>query len=216
MKHLIIIGARGYGCAVFDMATTMKGYGSKFIIKGFLDDNTNALNDYDEYPPIIASVENYSIQPEDVFICALGDVRYKKKYAQMIVNKGGKFINVIHETAYIGKNVKLGKGCIVGAYSKIDCDVEIGDFVCIQDLSAIGHDSKIGDWCMLDSYTFTGGFSLLGDSVTLHTRTTIIPHIHIGDNSTINVGSVVIRNVPVNSVMMGNPAKRILAPKSRD
>lgn len=48
MKHLIIIGTRGYGRAVFDMATAMKGYGSKFIIKGFLDEwttiNVNKLN----------------------------------------------------------------------------------------------------------------------------------------------------------------------------
>jgi sugar O-acyltransferase (sialic acid O-acetyltransferase NeuD family) len=191
----------------------MKGYGRDFDIKGYLDDKSDALDGYPGYPPIIDSVENYTIMPDDVFTCALGDVTYKKKYAQIIINKGGVFMNIIHGSAIISNNVTMGIGCIIGTFSKIDCDVEIGDFVTIQAHCAIGHDTKIGSWSMLDSYSFMGGFSSIGESVTLHTRSTLIPKKHIGDNSTINVGSVVIRNVPNNSLMMGNPAKQLLIPK---
>ena len=213
MKHLIIIGARGYGRGTYDTALSMKGYGVEFDIKGFLDDKTDALDKYYGYPPIIDSVENYQIQPDDVFTCALGDVKYKKKYAQMILDKGGEFINIIHGTAYIANNVKMGIGCMVGTFSKIDCDVVIGDFVNIQAQCTIGHDTKIGSWSILDCYSFMGGFSSVGENVTMHTRSTLVPQKHIGNNSVINAGSVIIRNVPENSLMMGNPAKPMLVPK---
>jgi sugar O-acyltransferase (sialic acid O-acetyltransferase NeuD family) len=191
----------------------MKEYGVEFEIKGFLDDKTDALEGYQDYPPILDSVENYQIQPDDVFACALGDVRYKKKYVQIILDKGGEFMNVIHATAIIRKNAKMGKGCIVDNFSSIDCDATIGDFVTIQAHCTVGHDTKIGAWSMLDCFAFMGGFSELGESVTLHTRTTLIPHKKVGDNAIVNAGSVVIRDVPENALMMGNPAKPMLVPK---
>ena len=212
MKNLLIIGARGYGRGVCDIASDMNQYGKEFIIKGFLDDKTDALCNYPNYPPIISSVEEYQIQENDVFVCALGDVEYKKKYVNIILQKGGDFYNIIHPTVHIGGNSKIGRGCIIGYNTNIDCDVTIGDFVNIQTNAVIGHDTIVGDWCMIDCFAFMGGFSVLEDSVTLHTRATIVPKIYVGASATINASSLVIRNVPSNSVMMGSPAKRMLIP----
>lgn len=213
MKQLIIIGARAYGRGACDIAKSMSTYGNTFKLKGFLDDNNNALDGYDGYPPIIDSVENYIIQPNDVFACALGDVRYKKKYIQLILDKGGHFFNLIHSKTSIGNNVKFGEGVIVGYGTQIDCDVTIGNYCNIQTNAVIGHDTKVGDWSMIDCFAFTGGFVKLGEGVTLHTRATIIPQICVGDYATVNACSCCIRNVKTGSVMMGNPAKELLIPK---
>jgi hypothetical protein len=61
MKELLIIGARGFGREVFSLAKQSIGYGESFEIKGFLDDNVNALDGFPNYPKIIASVEEYEI-----------------------------------------------------------------------------------------------------------------------------------------------------------
>lgn len=212
MKHLIIIGARGYGRGLFDIASAMNGYGTEFDIKGFLDDKTDALFDYPNYPAIIDSVENYSIQVDDVFACALGDIKYKKKYVEIILNKGGQFMTIIHPSAHIGNNCQIGQGCIIGYNAQIDCDTVLGDFVNIQTNAVIGHDTKIGNWCMIDCFAFTGGFVTLEEEVTLHTRSTVVPKLLVGKGSTLNAGAVVIRNVKEKSVMMGNPAKQLLFP----
>lgn len=213
MKTLLIIGARGYGRGTFDTVQTMKGYGTEFVVKGFLDDKIDALDGYEGYPPIIDSVENYIIQKDDVFACALGDVKFKKKYVQMILDKGGKFMNVIHGTAHVAKSAKLGVGCFVGTFSKIDSDAVIGDFVNVQAHCVVGHDAVVGDWSILDCFSFMGGFSVLEDSVTLHTRSTVVPKVRIGRMATINAASLVIRNVQPESVMMGSPAKLLHLPK---
>lgn len=212
MKHLIIIGARGYGRGACDIAKSMESYGSEFVLKGFLDDKTDALDEYEGYPKILDSVEHYEIQPDDVFACALGDVKYKKKYVDIILQKGGVFFNLIHSSASIGRNTIIGQGAIIGYGTQIDCDVTIGNFCNIQTNAVIGHDSIVSDWCMIDCFAFTGGFAKLGEGVTLHTRATIIPKLEVGDYATVNACSLCIRKVKPRSVMLGNPAKELLIP----
>ena len=53
MKNLLIIGARGFGREVYNTALESVGYEKEFIVKGFLDGKSDALNGYEGYPPII-------------------------------------------------------------------------------------------------------------------------------------------------------------------
>ena len=46
MKKLIIIGAGGMGRTLYDMAQESIGYKTEFVIKGFIDDNVNALDGF--------------------------------------------------------------------------------------------------------------------------------------------------------------------------
>ena len=213
MKHLIIIGARGYGRGLYDIVRDLPEYGTEFDVKGYLDDKKDALQGYQNYPSIIDSVENYVVQDDDVFACALGDVNYKKHYVELIKAKGGQFMTIIHPSTHMGGNVELGEGCIIGYKNQIDCDVKIGNFVNVQAMAIVGHDSTIGDWSMVDCQTFMGGFSSLGTSVSLHTGSKILPKVIVGNNAIVNAGSIVVHNVKPNSVVMGNPAREMIIPK---
>lgn len=53
------------------------------------------------------------------------------------------------------------------------------------------------------------GVPTIGDHVTISTGAIILGAISIGDNATIGAGSVVIKDVPNNSVVVGNPGKVI-------
>src|ERR1700753_3091385 len=105
MKNLIIIGARGFGREVYNLAVQCGGYSKEYNIKGFLDDKTDALNGFNYPAKVIASVEDYQVTENDVFICALGDVEWKKKYTEIILAKGGEFVNLVHPTVIISGNV---------------------------------------------------------------------------------------------------------------
>jgi sugar O-acyltransferase (sialic acid O-acetyltransferase NeuD family) len=209
MRELIIIGARGLGREISDFAKHCIGYNEGFIIKGFLDDNPDALNGFDNYPPILASVEEYSIGPNDLFICGLGSIKWTEFYVSIILKKGGEFINLIHRDAILRTNVKLGKGIIVGQGSIISTDVKIGDFTQIMSYVILGHDVVVGEYCRVGDYVFIGGFTTLNNNVFAAVRSTILAKLEIGENSTIGAGSVVIRNVKDNSTVFGNPAKKI-------
>lgn len=207
MKNLIIIGARGFGRVIYNLAISCPGYNSEYRIKGFLDDKADALEMYDSYPPILSTVENYELQKDDIFICALGDVKSKKKYSQIIMAKGGEFISLIHPTAIIGTNVKIGKACIISANAYISCDVKIDDFVTVQPYALISHNVEIGNWCHFDAYMFLGGDVKVEDEVVVHTGAIVHPKKTLHNGVVVAAGAVVIRNVSSNTTVFGNPAK---------
>ena len=111
------------GRQLYFLASCCEGYGRGFIIKGFLDDNPSALDDFEGYPPIIGSIESYEIQPQDVFAISIGDVQIKRKCIKTIQDKGGEFMTLVHPCAGISQNVRIGMGCIIAAnaYIGVDC-----------------------------------------------------------------------------------------------
>ncbi len=213
MKNLIIIGARGFGREVYNTAVESIGYGSDYNVKGFLDDKEDALNNFSGYPPILSSVEDYQIGQDDVFICALGDVKWKKHYCSLILKKGGKFISLIHKTAYISMNVKIGMGCIICAGARIHCDVTIGDFVVLQPYAILGHDVKVGNWSIINAFADCGGMSQIGENCTINTTSFVVPKGVVGDNATVGAGSVTLRKVKPGTTVFGVPAKPIFIPQ---
>ncbi len=209
MKNLLIIGARGWGREVFGMLPDCQGYGTEFVVKGFLDDKVDALAKFDDYPPIIDSVEHYEPQEDDVFVCALGEPKWKRHYAQIMLDKGGKFINLVHKRAYLGKNTGLGQGCIISKEASVSCDVHIGDFVTLQRLATIGHDASLGDYCNIGAMCFMGGGSSVGEEAIVFPGSIILPHVSVGNKCTVGAGSVVVRKVKDANTVFGNPAKII-------
>ena len=68
---MIIIGSGGMGRSLYDNALESVGYGSEFIVKGFIDDNLHALDDFLNYPPLIDRISSYVPQKNDVFVCSI-------------------------------------------------------------------------------------------------------------------------------------------------
>jgi len=209
MKNLLIIGARGYGRVIYNLALACKGYNTEYHIKGFLDDSTDAMDGFSNYPPVISSVEAYTVQPDDVFVCALGEVESKKKYSEMILNKGGEFISLIHPTANVSTNSAYGKGCLISFNAFISADAHIGDHVTIQPFTMVGHNSVVGNWCHLDTHMFLGGYVKLEEEVTVHTGAIVHPYKKVGKGATVGAGAVVLRNVKEYTTVFGNPAMKL-------
>lgn len=209
MKNLYIVGARGFGREVYNLAKESEGYETEFKIAGFLDDKADALAGYEGYPEIAGSVEEFIPAEDDVVVVALGDVRFKKKYVDVLLEKGAEFYTLVHRDAYISQNVKIGRGCIVCANARISCDIEIGDFNTFQPFCLLGHDVRIGDYCQINSYAFMGGFAVIEDCVTLHTGAIIHPHKRVKSGAVVGAGAVVIRNVAENTTVYGNPARKL-------
>ena len=209
MKQLIIIGARGFGREVYTLSKRSIGYNEDFVVKGFLDDKLDALDGFSNYPAILGSVEDYEIKSDDVFICALGSTKWKKHYVEIILSKGGVFINLIDKTVVFNENVVLGKGCILCEHVIISNDIVINDFVTIHPFTNFGHDVSIGSYTNIGAHCFVGGYTIIEDGVSIHAKATILDRLKISENAIIGIGSVVLRNVKSGITVFGNPAKKI-------
>lgn len=209
VKDLIIISAGRFGRETFTWATQAIAAGAPWHIKGFLDDRPDALVGYDYAPGVLGDVENYDIQKNDVFVGAIGDPRDKVKYYSPIIRRGGRFVNVIHPLASIGRNVRLGTGIVLAPYSSVTSDVTIGNHVSVGAFSNAGHDTMIGDWSQISSHCGINGNVVLGEGVFLGSHACIIPRKKVGDWAFVGAGSVVIKDVEAGVKVFGNPAAPI-------
>lgn len=209
MKNLIILGAGGMGRQVYQFAKKCCGYNREYTIKGFLDDNPHSMDGFDNYPPVLGTIDNYTIAQDDIFFNSIGDINSKKKSIQKIVDKGGDFITLIHPTASITEGTKVGKGCMISAKVGIGGCSTIGDFCLIQDNAVIGHDVSIGDFSRLDCNTVIIGGVIIGNEVCIHTSAVISHNVTIGDGATVGALSFVIRKVKPGVTVYGNPARQL-------
>lgn len=208
MKQLIIIGAGGMGRTIFCSAKESVGYGESFIIKGFIDDNLHALDGFDNYPPVIDTIHDYQLQPDDVFVSSIGGAS-RRPCMEEIIRRGGVFQDLIHKTVRIYTNAKLGKGNFIGAYSVIGNDAQVGDYNMIQAYTVIGHDAKIGNWNRIDTHVTCVGGIVIEDEVNIHTSAVISHGVTVGSGAHVGALSFVIRKVKPGVTVMGNPARKI-------
>lgn len=209
MKHLIIIGAGGMGRTLYDNACESVGYGSIFTVKGFIDDNLNALDGFENYPPLLGKIEDYVPEPDDVFVSSIGGAA-RRKCMEEIIDRGGIFCELIHKTARIGTNVKLGKGNFIGAFTTIGADAVVGDYNMIQSYTIIGHDARIGNWNRIDTHVTCVGGIVVEDDVNIHTSAVISHGVRVGNGAHVGACSFVIKKVPASATVFGNPAKKLM------
>lgn len=101
-----------------------------------------------------------------------------------------------HSSFSIDVNTKIDGGLqLAHPYSTILNAESIGKDVYVNHLVTIGEKN--------------GKKPLIGNNVQLHAGCIVIGGITIGDNVIIGAGAVVVKNVPENSIVVGNPGRII-------
>ena len=209
MRNLVIIGASGFAREMYDLALTCYGEDLDFKVKGFLSDNPSNIEEMG-YPAVLNTVSDYELEEGDMFFCAIGNLFHRKKTVDIILSKGGKFINLIHPTAIISPSVKLGIGVGIKSFCVLASDVVVEDFTFLQSSVIMGHDVHIGNFCQVNSFAFFAGHVKVHDLVSVNAGVRIIQNVVVEEESVVGIGSVVLRRVKKNTTVFGNPAKRLI------
>lgn len=209
VKKIVIVGAGGFGR---ELLYTVRALQLKmdWEFKGFLDDNPQALDSYPYTEKILGGIRDYRPQKDEFLVMGIATPTSRKlEIAEGLLERGAKFISLIHPATEIGANVKIGRGCIISPNVAMSCDIEIGDFVTINGFTGIGHDARIGSGCSLHAFVNVNGFAQLGRGVEVGSHGCILPGAKVGDFAKIGAGSVVLKNVKPGTTVFGVPAKRI-------
>lgn len=198
--NLIIIGARAMG-----RETCTYAQEAGLTVKGFLDSKADALSGLADYPPVLGAVEDYQIVDGDVFVCALGDPEFKQRYVDVIAAKGGRFVSVVHPTAYVGHNVKIGDGSIICPNATITNDTILGEHVILNVGASINHDNRIGSFSTICPGCRLAGRVTIGKYVFIGTGALLIPDVSLGDNVYVAAGATVTKSFE-SGRLMGVPA----------
>lgn len=209
MKQLLIIGAGGLGREVLAWARQSEGHGVDWEIKGFLDDNEQALAGFRTPAPWIGTIQGHQPAENEVFICAVGNPAIKRRCYETIEARGGRFISLIHRTAIMGDSVELSPGVILCPYSVVSGYNRLGKGVVVNLHATVDHDASVGDWSQINCHCDVTASVRIGREVWLSSHVLIAPSLNIGDGAYIGAGSAVLRDVDPGSKVVGVPARRI-------
>jgi sugar O-acyltransferase (sialic acid O-acetyltransferase NeuD family) len=204
-QNLLIISAGALGREIRDLAAgieSVSGESCPWHLTGFLDDRQLLPGGV----PVVGSPVDYHPQCNDFFVCAIGNVVQRAKYASMLRERGGQFAVLVESSSKIGGQTDLGSGCVVGPFCVVSCNVKAGEDTIFSSHVTVGHDVCLGSSCHLGAYVFVGGGVVVGKEVTIHPHATLLPGVRIGDGATIGAGSVVLRSVPAGLTVFGVPA----------
>lgn len=207
MKKVIIVGAGGLARMIYSWLPDFLDDCSEAF--GFISDRLDMLDGYNYDIPILSTIQEYQPEDDHVLVMAIADPKAKLVVAEDLANRGANFISLIHPTALIGKNVIIGKGCVVCPRAVLTCDIQMGDFVMLNIGVTIGHDAVIGNGCTINSHSDVTGYVQLGCGVFLGSHAVITPKMKVKDFAKIGAGSVVVRQVKSSSTVFGIPAKQI-------
>ncbi|MBE5943230.1 MAG: acetyltransferase [Lachnospiraceae bacterium] len=193
--RLIIIGASGHGKVVADIA---KFSGYKEIV--FLDDN-ESVKECSEWLVVGKSNE----APEgDIFI-AIGSAATRKKLMELYANRNQPVL--IHPSAIIATDVKIGAGTVIMAGAVVNPGARIGRGVIVNTSSSIDHDCQIGDYCHVSVGAHLCGTVKVGTMTWIGAGATVSNNVDICENSTIGAGTVVIKSINEPGTYVGVPAR---------
>lgn len=127
-----------------------------------------------------------------------------QKVQRLLFHKRKKdLISILRERGVqIGENVDIIDSYIDGCHG---CLIKIGNNVTITGARILAHDASTKKFI---GYTKIG-FVTIGNNVFIGNGAIILPGTNIGNNVIIGAGAIVASNVPDNSVMVGNPARKL-------
>lgn len=198
MKQLIVLGASGHGKVVADIARK-NGYND---IK-FLDDNV-ALKECGGYP-VVGKIDEYEKFDCDIFV-AIGNPTIRENLQEQIREE--QLPVLIHPSASVAENVKIGKGTVVVAGAVINSEAQIGKGCIINTCSSVDHDCKVADYVHISVGSHIAGTVNIGTRTWIGAGAIVINNINICNDCMVGAGAVVVKDIQERGTYLGIPARR--------
>lgn len=167
---------------------------------------------------LVEPFDNFSVESMRVleekyqtnnFFISFGNMKYRKKVFEFLVENGWHAINIIHPDAVVSPTAIIGNGVLIEAGCLVTPSPKIGDNVVVNTGSQVNHDNIIESHVYIASGVVLSGGITIGENTLLDDGVIVTLGHKVGKNSLIGAGAVVTKDIPDNVVAFGAPCRVI-------
>jgi hypothetical protein len=192
---------------VYEVYETAKRLGIN--VRGFID-NVEEGDRPDDLSPLlsVADIDKNLLDLPVVF--PLTTPGHRQAAVKTAASLGfSRFASLVDPTSVIASSVEMNEGLLVNGLSIVGAMTRMGRFVIINRGVSIGHHVMMDDFVTIGPGAVVCGSVRIEKGAFIGAGAVVNPRLSIGANSVIGSGAVVIRDVPDNTVVVGNPARVI-------
>ena len=209
MDKICVIGARGHGREILEILRDINSIDRRYEITGFFDDDPGLAGcDVDGYP-VLGGTDDIipKFGSDHMYVLGIGSPDVKKKIVGKLAECRLEWPVIIHPSARIPGDARLGRGVVVFPYCVLSVNVSLGEFVCVNTLASISHDVTVGDYTTVSPGSIINGTVKIGAGTCLGTGSVVINNKNVGARCMIGAGSVVVDDIPDDTKALGVPAR---------
>lgn len=122
-----------------------------------------------------------------------------------------RLTSLIDPSVFVSKTAHIGQGCVIFPNCYVGAYASIGDFLFCLSGTVINHNDIIEDRVTLTSDVILAGNVYVEADCYVGQSCSVRELCRVGRGSLIGMGAVLLHDAPPNSVMVGNPARRLRA-----
>ena len=206
MRNLIILGDGVHGAEMAEIVERINHVTPTWNLLGYLSSHE---------PPPVATRNGYPVFGSWADIDAYPDAALipDNEWPKSLALPRERLISLIDPSVFASRTAHIGIGCVIYPNCFIGVNARIGDFAFCLSGSIINHDDMLEERVILASGVTLAGSVYVESGCYLGQSCTVRQHLRIGRNSTIGMGAVVVKDVPPDSVIVGNPGRLLQKPE---
>src|SRR5207244_11189023 len=116
----------------------------RFPIEGFLDDRADALAGFALGTAVVGRLADFPLRDEHRLVIGVGDPAVRRRLGDAAAERGARFLTLVHPTAYVAPNARLGAGCVVCPFASLGIGAVPGDPVAVSPYASEGPGGAVG------------------------------------------------------------------------
>lgn len=211
-KKIIILGTGGNSIDILDTLHDINDARRERLYDcvGFLDDAAEKWKQEIFGARVLGALDAAAQYDDCWFVNGIAGVNNFWKKRAIVAHTGmppERFETIVHPSASVSRTAQLGRGVVVFQNVTVTSRIVIGDHVMVLPNTVLSHDDIIGAYTSIAGCASISGNVRVGESCYIGAHAVIKEGITIGDGSLVGMGSIVLRDVPENTVVVGNPAR---------